>query len=99
MLPKYKTVVFVHGCFWHRHEGCKKSGLPKSNIEFWAAKFDRNVKRDAEVRYALENSGWRVFVVWQCETAKPERLEARMNELVAHFDDATSIVETRDFVR
>ncbi len=67
VLPKYKTVIFVHGCFWHRHEGCKFAYTPKSRIDFWKKKFDDNVKRDAIVREKLEDLGWRVMVVWECE--------------------------------
>ncbi len=74
VLPKYKTVIFVHGCFWHRHEGCKFAYTPKSRIVFWKKKFDDNVKRDAIVREKLEDLGWRVMVVWECEVAcvKPQ---------------------------
>lgn len=70
VLPKYKTVVFVHGCFWHHHEGCKRAALPKKNREFWAAKFERNMQRDKRVRHELKELGWRVIVVWECELAK-----------------------------
>lgn len=66
-LPKYNTVVFVHGCFWHRHEGCKIATTPKSNVEFWETKFRRNVERDLRVREQLQQLGWRVLVVWECE--------------------------------
>jgi DNA mismatch endonuclease, patch repair protein len=64
-----KTVVFVHGCFWHRHENCKHCYTPKSNIEFWQAKFDNNVSRDERVREKLIRLGWKVAVIWECETA------------------------------
>lgn len=67
VLPRYRTVVFVHGCFWHRHNGCKVSNTPKVNTEFWVAKFDRNVARDTRARELLEAQGWRVIVVWECE--------------------------------
>lgn len=74
VLPKYRAVVFVHGCFWHQHPGCPRASLPKSNTEFWRNKLSRNIERDLENRRALESSGWKVFVVWTCEIGK-ERLE------------------------
>jgi DNA mismatch endonuclease (patch repair protein) len=67
VLPRHRSVVFVNGCFWHRHEGCRVATTPKSNTEFWRAKFDRNVDRDARVAAANASLGWRVFVVWECE--------------------------------
>ncbi|MBV5634659.1 DNA mismatch endonuclease Vsr [Pseudomonas aeruginosa] len=67
VFPRYKTVVFVHGCFWHRHDGCKIATTPKSNVPFWIEKFDRNTARDAQVKKVLEEKGWRVIIVWECE--------------------------------
>lgn len=67
VLSKYRSVVFVHGCFWHRHRGCSKAYTPKSRIAFWNAKFCENVKRDADVRKKLESMGWNVVIVWTCE--------------------------------
>jgi DNA mismatch endonuclease, patch repair protein len=64
---KFRAVVFVHGCFWHRHRGCKVASTPKSNVDFWNEKFANTVKRDRRVKRALERSGWRVLVVWECE--------------------------------
>lgn len=71
VLPKYGTVVFVHGCFWHRHEGCRYTTTPKSNPEFWQEKFEANVRRDAKVKHKLEEMGWRVLVVWACQLDEP----------------------------
>lgn len=68
VLPKYKTVIFVHGCFWHRHEGCRYAYNPKSRVDFWQKKFLQNVERDRKVRHELIELGWRVLVVWECET-------------------------------
>ena len=73
VLPKYRSAIFVHGCFWHRHGGCNVASTPKSNTEFWQAKFDRNVDRDARVREELTALGWRVFVVWECELGSKGR--------------------------
>ncbi|RMD95836.1 MAG: DNA mismatch endonuclease Vsr [Bacteroidetes bacterium] len=67
VLPKYRTVVFVHGCFWHRHEGCRYATMPKSNKGFWREKFAANRKRDQTVRNKLFAMGWRVMVVWECQ--------------------------------
>lgn len=67
VLPKYRTVIFVHGCFWHRHPFCKNTRLPKSNIDFWQAKFDRNVANDKRHYEELEKLGWNVIVIWECE--------------------------------
>ena len=67
VLPKYKTAIFVHGCFWHRHENCKRATTPASNVAFWQKKFSDNVRRDRANREALEAQGWKVLVVWECE--------------------------------
>ena len=70
VLPKSRCVVFVHGCFWHRHAGCKFAYTPKSNVPFWLAKFESNVRRDSLARTALRKAGWRVLVVWECEVTQ-----------------------------
>ena len=67
VLPKHRTVIFVHGCFWHHHEGCKAASTPASNIDFWQTKFRRNRERDAQVKAQLESMGWKVIVIWECE--------------------------------
>ena len=67
VLPKYKTAIFVNGCFWHGHEGCKYFRLPKSNVEFWKEKIERNIERDKESMQALFDLGWKVVRVWECE--------------------------------
>ena len=67
VLPKYHTVVFVHGCFWHRHPDCKHATMPATNVSYWERKFARNVARDAQCKAALENLGWHVLIVWECE--------------------------------
>ncbi|WEV42763.1 very short patch repair endonuclease [Bifidobacterium sp. ESL0682] len=73
VLPKWHTIVFVNGCFWHMHEGCKKFSMPKSNVEFWTAKLVRNHDRDILQRAQLEADGWKVLVVWECELTKDRR--------------------------
>lgn len=67
VLPKWHTVIFVNGCFWHRHEGCKLATTPKSNVNFWQAKFAKNVERDIREHAELESAGWHVIVIWECE--------------------------------
>ena len=67
VLPKYRTVIFVHGCFWHGHKGCKFYTVPKTNTDFWTAKIARNQERDQEVWRKLEAMGWNVIIVWECE--------------------------------
>ena len=72
VFPKYRAVVFVHGCFWHRHEGCRYSTTPASNFDFWQKKFSDNVRRDFKARQQLEALGWRVFIIWACQSSAPE---------------------------
>ncbi|WP_198118969.1 very short patch repair endonuclease [Massilia rhizosphaerae] len=69
-----KKIIFVHGCFWHGHTGCKYARLPKQRVEFWSQKIGRNRERDSKTIGELEKKGWRVLVVWQCELKKPELL-------------------------
>ena len=66
-MPKFKTVIFVHGCFWHRHKGCKYAYNPKSRQEFWKEKFQHNIKRDKKKRDELERLGWKVLIIWECQ--------------------------------
>jgi DNA mismatch endonuclease (patch repair protein) len=74
VLPGRRAVVFVHGCFWHRHRGCSLATTPGSNIEFWKTKFEQNVARDRRNASALRKLGWKVTIVWECQTRHPERL-------------------------
>lgn len=67
VFPKYRTVVFVHGCFWHRHRGCRFSTTPSTNAAFWIAKFNSNVQRDSQVKQQLRRLGWTVRVIWSCQ--------------------------------
>ena len=70
VLKKYKTAIFVHGCFWHRHEGCAGATTPKTRPEFWQAKFAGTVERDRRKQRELQNAGWRVITVWECDLDK-----------------------------
>lgn len=83
VFPGRKKVVFVNGCFWHGHPGCRYGRLPKSRVEFWQAKIDRNRERDRENIAALEADGWRVLIVWQCELKKPLELCEKLNEFLS----------------
>lgn len=83
-----KVVIFVHGCFWHRHPdpGCKLARMPKSREEFWQAKLDRNRERDLEVQASLEALGWKVLVIWECQTSKLDKLESVIREALAQHE-------------
>ena len=76
-LPKYRTAIFVHGCFWHRHRGCKYAYVPKSNIEFWKKKFQDNIERDVEVKSELGKMGIKEVIVWECTVKEMKRNERR----------------------
>lgn len=78
VLPGRGTVVFVHGCFWQRHKGCKGATTPKSNVGFWTAKFEANVARDVRNRRALRKLGWSVLTVWECQIRRPEILRRKL---------------------
>jgi DNA mismatch endonuclease (patch repair protein) len=81
VLPKYKAVIFVHGCFWHQHEGCPKSTPPESRKEFWNTKLNKNVERDHRNIEQLKTMGWRVAVVWECAIIKKSVFEQTMASL------------------
>lgn len=78
VLPRYKTVIFVNGCFWHRHEGCRFAYTPKTRIDFWQKKFSENVLRDQRAQVSLVTSGWKVIVVWECELRDQADLSKRL---------------------
>ena len=84
VLPKYKTVVFVNGCFWHGHKNCKKSALPTSNTQFWKEKISKNILRDSENVQKLINMGYKVLTIWQCELTAKTR-EKSLNKLIKHI--------------
>ncbi|WP_175234806.1 very short patch repair endonuclease [Achromobacter mucicolens] len=78
VFSRKRKVIFVHGCFWHRHTGCRLAYTPKSNVEFWRSKFDANMQRDSATLRSLANLGWKALVVWECELAYPEALAGRV---------------------
>jgi DNA mismatch endonuclease, patch repair protein len=78
VFPRRRKIIFVNGCFWHRHANCRKASMPKTNIEFWAAKFRENVSRDRSKNAQLRRAGYKVLVVWECETKLPIKLRDRL---------------------
>ena len=80
VLPKYKTVIFINGCFWHRHTGCKYTTTPKNRTEFWLEKFERNVRNDELHRQQLEDMGWKVITIWECQL-KRNSFETTLNSV------------------
>lgn len=98
VLPKYKTVIFVNGCFWHGHEGCKYFRLPKSNVEFWSEKIERNIERDRESMQALFDLGWKVIRVWECELRnkanREETLDGIYNSITSYGGSGYSFENT-----
>ncbi|WP_241264367.1 very short patch repair endonuclease [Bowmanella dokdonensis] len=81
VLPKYKTCIFVHGCFWHHHKDCKRSPLPKTNTSFWENKIMRNVARDKKHIEDLQRLGWKVLVIWECETKSAKAIQSKFLEV------------------
>lgn len=81
-LPRWKVVIFVHGCFWHRHVGCRYATTPSNNAEFWQKKFECNIARDRLAEQQLESMGWRVLVVWECELRSATVLENLIHRFI-----------------
>lgn len=88
VLPRLRVIVFVHGCFWHRHAGCRLSYQPKSRVRFWSHKFEANVARDRRTAAALRRAGWRVLIVWECQTQDEQRLTKRLARFLSKSDSA-----------
>lgn len=80
--PRTKTAIFVHGCFWHRHEGCRKASLPKSRTEYWHQKIAANVERDQRTKIALSSLGWVVHIIWECQTKNDVELRERLLQIL-----------------
>ena len=93
VFARYKAVVFVHGCFWHRHGGCAIATTPKSNTAFWLDKFSKNVARDVRVIQALQGLGWRVFVAWECELGSASKAQATGETLAQRIRGESSLVQ------
>ncbi len=104
VLPKHRAVIFVHGCFWHRHPGCKTATTPKTNQSYWQPKFARNVERDSRNAEDLESLDWQVIVIWECELKNLEAVAARLitelprasrYELPDELEDTALVSENR----
>lgn len=82
VLPKYKTIIFVNGCFWHRHENCKYASIPSTNVVYWTNKFKKNIERDKNNYDLLMSQGWKVIILWECELKRKESFETTIQEKV-----------------
>jgi DNA mismatch endonuclease, patch repair protein len=82
LLPRHGMVIFVHGCFWHGHKRCPRSKRPETNKSFWNQKLDANIERDKRFRKELRRMGWKLLVVWQCETSNPEKLLEKLERFL-----------------
>ena len=100
VFPKHRLAVFVHGCYWHRHDGCRLAYSPKSRVEFWTKKFKQNVERDSRNQSLLRELGWRILVIWECETRDVKIVEDRLRECLCG-DDAfpDSVQESGKFLK
>lgn len=93
VFPKHHAIVFVHGCFWHRHEGCRYTTTPSTRPEFWQAKFDANVARDRSVHDQLLDAGWRVATVWECALRRPAETALAANLLAAWLRSSAAEIQ------
>jgi DNA mismatch endonuclease, patch repair protein len=82
VFPKRKKVIFVHGCFWHGHEGCKRARLPGTNREYWSAKIERNLKRDQQTLLQLSSLGWKSLVIWECALQNASNVTSMIEEFL-----------------
>lgn len=85
VLPKYKAVIFVHGCFWHRHKGCRLAYTPKSRKEFWKKKFEDTMLRDVRNKKLLKRQNWKVLVIWECQTRNLQMLAKRLSRFFCNI--------------
>lgn len=83
VMPKHRLCIFVHGCFWHQHPGCRRATVPASNMDFWKAKLARTIERDHQNLTALVQLGWRTVVIWECETKDTSRLRQKLESLIS----------------
>jgi DNA mismatch endonuclease (patch repair protein) len=90
VLAKHRAAVFVHGCFWHRHPGCKYAYSPKSNSDFWQKKFEENVRRDERKEEELRRAGWRVIIIWECQTRDDNAMMRLIQDIRSGRDERKS---------
>lgn len=95
ILPKYGAIVFVHGCFWHRHDDCRYATSPSTRTEFWQAKFEANRRRDREAHELLSKEGWRVATVWECSLKRPEQVPTTADQLAAWLRAGSATIDIR----
>ena len=86
VLPRWGTCIFVHGCYWHRHEGCKLASTPKTNTAFWLSKFERNTCRDKRNVSELKSLGWSVGIIWECSVRNGKLMDTQLKELISNYD-------------
>ena len=96
VLPKYKSIIFIHGCFWHGHS-CKRGNLPETNREFWVNKISNTKKRDVRNKRELETLGWKVIIIWQCEISSKLKFESKMKNVITHlsYNSSEKCVKTK----
>ena len=99
VFPKRRMVLFVHGCFWHRHPGCRKASNPSTRTEYWNEKFETNVARDSRVVTELEALGWHVAVIWECETKDPETLKRILRERIINSNSPYACAAINDSIQ
>lgn len=95
VFPSRKKIIFVHGCFWHQHAECKDGHLPKTNLEYWIPKLERNILRDKKVVEELAEMGWNVLVIWECELIDRDRLSNKVNQFLSTNSPNKSFQQTR----
>jgi len=83
VFPRLRKIIFVHGCFWHRHNGCSLARLPKSKMDFWVPKLNGNRDRDGKNTKALRRDGWKVKIIWECQTKKPKRVQKSIERFLS----------------
>lgn len=99
VLPKYKTVVFMHGCFWHGHLGCKKAKLPATQTEFWKTKIEGNIERDKQSILLLQKQSWRIAIIWECAIKNKHALSETTERLVSWLKSDDLFLETPESVK
>ena len=90
VLSKYKTIIFIHGCFWHGHH-CKAGKLPETNKEFWGNKINSNIERDKKNQYKLEKLGWKIIIIWQCKLKNKKMMTKKLKEIEQKIKDEHTI--------
>jgi DNA mismatch endonuclease (patch repair protein) len=91
VFPKLKSIIFVHGCFWHRHNGCSRASLPSTRRPYWERKFERNVARDILTNARLKSEGWRVLIIWECQTKDESRLRTKLMKFLSRANQLKNI--------